>query len=70
MRYEKPQHDPAKGEKEGEFLKSGSISIQGESHPTDFRKIEIIDLEKYAKNPAKLKAVVDKLMSTKRVAAQ
>ncbi|WP_429378935.1 3-keto-disaccharide hydrolase [Mucilaginibacter sp. UYCu711] len=70
MRYEKPQHDPAKGEKEGEFLKSGSISIQAESHPTDFRKIEIIDLEKYAKNPAKLKAVVDKLMSTKRVAAQ
>lgn len=70
MRYEKPQHDPAKGEKVGEFLKSGSISIQGESHPTDFRKIEIIDLEKYAKDPAKLKAVVDKLMSTKRVAAQ
>ena len=27
-------------------------------------------LEKYAKNPAKLKAVVDKLVSTKRVAAQ
>jgi hypothetical protein len=70
MRYEKPQHDPAKGEKEGEFLKSGSISIQAESHPADFRKIEIIDLEKYAKDPAKLKAVVDKLMSTKRVAAQ
>lgn len=70
MRYEKPQHDPAKGEKVGEFLRSGSISIQGESHPTDFRKIEIIDLEKYAKDPAKLKAVVDKLMSTKRVAAQ
>jgi hypothetical protein len=70
MRYEKPQSDPAKGEKEGEFLKSGSISIQAESHPADFRKIEIIDLEKYAKDPAKLKAVVDKLMSTKRVAAQ
>ncbi|HEY9533365.1 MAG TPA: DUF1080 domain-containing protein [Mucilaginibacter sp.] len=70
MRYEKPQTDPAKGEKEGTFLKSGSISLQGESHPTDFRKIEIIDLEKYASNPAKLKAVVDKLMSQKRVAAQ
>ena len=70
MRYEKPQTDPAKGEKEGTFLKSGSISLQAESHPTDFRKIEIIDLEKYASNPAKLKAVVDKLMSQKRVAAQ
>jgi hypothetical protein len=70
MRYEKPQTDPAKGEKEGAFLKSGSISIQAESHPTDFRKIEIIDLEKYAKDPVKLKEVVDKLMAQKRVAAQ
>jgi hypothetical protein len=70
MRYEKPQTDPAKGEKEGTFLKGGTISIQSESHPTDFRKIEIIDLEKYAKDPQKLKAVVDKLMSQKRVAAQ
>jgi hypothetical protein len=70
MRYEKPQTDPAKGEKEGTFLKGGTISIQSESHPTDFRKIEIIDLEKYAKDPKKLKAVVDQLMSQKRVAAQ
>lgn len=70
MRYEKPQTDPVNGQKEGAFLKSGSISLQAESHPTDFRKIEIIDLEKYASNPAKLKAVVDKLMSQKRVAAQ
>jgi hypothetical protein len=70
MRYEKPQSDPVKGEKEGAFLKSGSISLQAESHPTDFRKIEIIDLEKYARDPAKLKAVVDKLMAQKRVAKQ
>ena len=70
FRYQKPQTDPAKGKKEGTLLKSGSISIQGESAPTDFRKIEIIDLEKYAGNPAKLKAVIDKLMSQKRVATQ
>lgn len=70
FRYEKPQLDPAKGEKEGTFLKSGSISLQGESAPTDFRKVEIINLEKYASNPAKLKAVIDKLMSQKRVALQ
>ncbi|MFD2148526.1 3-keto-disaccharide hydrolase [Mucilaginibacter antarcticus] len=70
MRYEKPQTDPARGEKQGAFLKSGTISIQSESHPTDFRKIEIIDLEKYAKDPQKLKTVVDKLMSQKRVAVQ
>jgi len=70
MRYEKPQLDPVKGEKRGQFLTSGSISLQAESHPTDFRKIEIIDLDKYAKDPVKLKSVVDKLMSEKRVAAQ
>ena len=70
MRYQKPQLDPIKGEKEGVMLKSGSISIQGESAPTDFRKIEIINLEKYADNPAKLKTVIDQLMSQKRVAAQ
>lgn len=70
MRYNKPQLDPVKGQKEGAMLKSGTISIQAESHPTDFRKIEIIDLEKYAKDPAKLSAVIEKLMSQKRVAAQ
>ncbi|MES2808104.1 MAG: DUF1080 domain-containing protein [Bacteroidota bacterium] len=70
MRYEKPQTDPEKGKKEGTFIKSGTISIQSESHPTDFRKIEIIDLEKYAKDPQKLKTVVAQLMSQKRVAVQ
>jgi hypothetical protein len=70
MRYEKPQTDPAPGQKEGTFLKSGSISIQSESHPTDFRKIEIIDLEPYAKDPKKLHEVVEKLMAEKRVAKQ
>lgn len=70
IRYQKPQSDPVKGQKEGTFLKSGSISLQAESHPTDFRKIEIIDLEKYAKDPKKLNAVITKLMSQKRVAVQ
>jgi beta-glucanase (GH16 family) len=71
MRYQKPQTDPPKGEHgEGTMLKSGSISLQSESHPTDFRKIEIIDLEKYAKDPKKLQQVIAKLMSEKRVAKQ
>ena len=70
IRYQKPQSDPVAGQQEGTLLKSGSISIQAESHPTDFRKIEIIDLEKYAKDPKKLNAVIARLMSQKRVAAQ
>lgn len=51
MRYEKPQLDPrspyydkllqAVGNK---ILTKGTISLQSESHPTDFRKIEILNL--------------------------
>ncbi|WP_316814675.1 DUF1080 domain-containing protein [Pedobacter nyackensis] len=70
LRYERPQLDPVGNAAEGELIKSGSISLQSESHPIDFRKVEIINLEKYAKDPAKLKKVVDELMSEKRVAKQ
>ena len=70
MRYNKPQLDPIKGSEEGELLKSGSISLQSESHPVDFRKVEIIDLEKYADKPKKLEKVIAKLMAQKRVALQ
>lgn len=51
MQYSQPQLDerdpsyqkllPADGDK---LLKGGSISIQAESHPTDFRKIELLNL--------------------------
>jgi len=52
MMYEKPQLDP--GEKYYEkllpsggnkILAKGTISIQAESHPTDFRKIELLVLD-------------------------
>tara|TARA_R110002033_G_scaffold2507_1_gene17197 strand:+ start:820 stop:1671 length:852 start_codon:yes stop_codon:yes gene_type:complete len=70
MRYTKPQLDPKKGSEQGELLKSGSISLQSESHPVDFRKVEIIDLEKYVDKPKKLEKVIAKLMAQKRVALQ
>lgn len=70
MRYTKPQLDPAKGSEQGELLKSGSISLQSESHPVDFRKVEIIDLDRYAGKPKKLEKVIAKLMSQKRTAQQ
>lgn len=70
LRYNRPQLDPVGGAKEGQLLTGGSISLQSESHPVDFRKVEIINLEKYAKDPAKLQAVVQKLMAEKRVAKQ
>lgn len=67
MRYTKPQLDPINGKTEGELLTKGSISLQSESHPVDFRKVEIIDLEKYAEKPKKLRKVINKLMAQKRL---
>ena len=59
MRYEKPQLD------DGTLLTGGSISLQSESHPTDFRTIEIVDLEQYAEDPAALQQKVDELLAQK-----
>ncbi|SHJ16028.1 protein of unknown function [Arenibacter nanhaiticus] len=70
MRYEKPQLDPVNGAEQGALLKGGTISLQSESHPVDFRKVEIINLEKYADNPKKLQKVVKKLMAEKRLPKQ
>ena len=33
-------------DREGEILKSGYISLQSESHPIEFRNIELLELEK------------------------
>ena len=61
LRYEQPQmgggnvagHDPAL-KKDGVILTSGSISLQAESHPVEFRKVELLNLvgcqDKKAKN--------------------
>lgn len=53
LTYNKPQmgggvvndFDPAV-KKDGQLLSKGYISLQSESHPIEFRKVEIIDLEK------------------------
>jgi len=51
LEYEKPQigggavngFDPAV-KRDGMLLESGSISLQSESHPIEFRKVELLDL--------------------------
>lgn len=51
LRYEKPQvgggavdkHDPA-AKKDGAILTEGYISLQSESHPIEFRKVELLNL--------------------------
>lgn len=70
LRYQRPQKDPVGDAKEGELLTSGTISLQSESHPVDFRKVEIINLEKYAKDPKQLQQVVQQLMAEKRIPKQ
>ena len=61
LSYEKPQvgggnvakHEPAV-KKDGQLLEGGSISLQAESHPVEFRKVELLNLvgctDKKAKN--------------------
>lgn len=46
---------------DGKLLKEGYISLQSESHPVEFRKVELFDLSAYAKDPKKLSAVLQKL---------
>lgn len=51
LQYEKPQigggsvsnYDPAV-KQDGKLLTEGSISLQSESHPVEFRKVELLDL--------------------------
>src|SRR5690554_5484353 len=53
-------HDPSV-KKDGELIKEGYISLQSESHPVEFRKVELYDLASYMDNPEKLKEVLRNL---------
>lgn len=70
--YGKPQYDPndkwvkQAGLKGGELIKEGTISIQSESHPIEFRKVELFDLSPYLDKPEKLQSVLQKLSTRKR----
>jgi hypothetical protein len=46
---------------DGRLLKEGTISLQAESHPTDFRKVALFDLSPYVHDPKKLDAIIRKL---------
>jgi hypothetical protein len=71
--YEKPQigggavsnYDP-KEKIDGKLLKEGTISLQSESHPVEFRKVELFNLAPYASNPKKLKSILKQLSTRKQ----
>ena len=68
LRYEKPQigagnvsnYDPAV-KKDGMLLREGYIALQSESHPIEFRKVELFNLESYADNRESLDKILEKL---------
>ena len=68
LEYHKPQigggnvasFDPSV-KKDGMMLKEGYISLQSESHPIEFRKVELLNLEKYARNKQQLQAILTQL---------
>jgi hypothetical protein len=67
--YEKPQYDgndkwvKQGGLQAGALIKEGTISLQSESHPVEFRKVELFDLEKYMGNTASLLQILTQLSS-------
>ena len=56
-------YDPAV-KQDGKLLKEGYIALQGESAPTDFRKIAVFDLEPYMNDPVKLNQVIHMLQES------
>lgn len=67
LTYYKPQiggenvsdNDPASKE-DGKLLKQGYIALQSESHPIDFRKVELLDLSRYVQDPETLQKILDR----------
>ena len=65
LTYAKPQvggehvsgHDP-KLKRDGQPLREGYIALQSESHPIEFRTVQLLDLAPYARDRKKLAAVL------------
>ncbi len=62
--YEKPQYDGRDkwvrqaGLQDGATISKGTISLQSESHPVEFRKVELYNLEKYMNKPDQLQNIL------------
>lgn len=67
IQYTKPQYDgkdkwvKQAGLEGGALISEGTISLQSESHPVEFRKVELYDLSKYLNNASRLKKKLKKL---------
>lgn len=71
LSYEKPQYDGRDpwvqkvGYRDGALISEGYISLQSESHPIEFRKVELFDLAPYRSHPARLQKVLQELKERK-----
>lgn len=73
LTYSKPQigggnvgnFDPAV-KQNGKMLREGYIALQSESHPVEFRKVELFDLAPYLHNPRKLHQVLRQIAAERR----
>ena len=65
--YNKPQYDgrdkwvKQAGLQDGATIGKGTISLQSESHPVEFRKVELFNLGKYINKPGKLQKILEQL---------
>jgi len=71
LMYTKPQYDgrdkwvQKEGFKDGALISEGYISLQSESHPIEFRKVELFDLSPYINDPKKLQEILMQLQKAK-----
>lgn len=72
LRYEKPQmgggvvtdFDPSV-KKDGMLLSEGYIALQSESHPIEFRKVELFNLSAYKDKPEDIKRILEETLKRK-----
>lgn len=72
LSYSKPQigggnvesFDPNQ-KKDGQALTSGFIYLQSESHPIDFRKVELYNLDKFKNKPEVLNQIIETILKSK-----
>jgi hypothetical protein len=76
LTYTKPQYDgrdeyvKKAGLPDGRPIPAGTISLQSESHPVEFRRVVLFDLEPYMNDPVKLQQVISRLQKRKKYRAR
>ena len=71
LTYTQPQYDgndkwvKQAGLPAGGAIGEGYISLQAESHPVEYRKVELLNLEKYRNNPNQLHSILQEIKGRK-----